>query len=645
MVVSFQLANGSRFANERPDSADVTWAAASLGTVVNASVSSDGRQVRVTVSASSVAVGSLPVHSSLDFAVSVRGNVTQSAPLACDGRAELRFQCRLTPLQPVTLLAKVTQASAMTTTATAGLLLYPTLALANGVMAALAELPACVFSHVEQLDFSTNPSRQGFGKPCGHYYRGTVGFGLGAPTALFVLVTFLAWLLPKVVDGVDTADVHAFFRFPSTLVVPMSVLGPGMVSCAVALLANCDRSGGDIALAVAALLFSLGFAAACVLLGTTWLRCRTAARDLADLQLDRRWLLVRLLLLFTVWDLKWRDLLPADTVETRDRAPSPTTDVEPFTPREARFKHRYFLLLDDMHCPWWVGLDLTSALVAGAVLGIRRNDLATCEMQLIALAVLEGVLLLLAMKLWPCGSRCSNVFLVLSKVGSFATACLAAATKGQNPDADEALASFFSSTGLLATVFQLLTMVVVSWPAAVAKGRNWWVRHLKKRQAKKQANGGQQRDSQAATTSRQFVPDAGALQGLLLDLSDGSSSDTSSASGGLPPEEVEGDEAGDVELRVLLDTAAPSVPVRPAVEDAEASALLDGLMAPPPAASHPAAAAAAAASPPSAGEALLRYGHVDAASDLEMKLRQLDGHRQPPPLPVGRPVVEEDFEL
>ena len=136
------------------------------------------------------------------------------------------------------------------------------------------------------------------------------------------------------------------------------------------------------------------------------------------------------------------------------------------------YKRRYFFILDDMAAPWWAAVELSSGLVQGAILGIRKNDLQVCRIQRILLAVHCLVMVVTAIIIRPCGSHFGNVFLIASKIGSFITALLIAihSLSGNESAYDDAdfVTAGFGFIASLQTAVQLLLALVLSRKSLLA---------------------------------------------------------------------------------------------------------------------------------------------------------------------------------
>jgi hypothetical protein len=85
-------------------------------------------------------------------------------------------------------------------------------------------------------------------------------------------------------------------------------------------------------------------------------------------------------------------------------------------------------MLDDMEVAevaWWVGLELTTAVLFGGIFGVRIPEPSICHAQAIAALVLAACVFVLAVVLQPCGSHASNFFLIISKTGAVVMAAFA----------------------------------------------------------------------------------------------------------------------------------------------------------------------------------------------------------------------------
>ena len=349
----------------------------------------------VLVSFADISVSLLPISAVMTLDVTVGNGVYILGPGLCDTSGmmvALNFSCLIEPLKRAqnARLKSTVQTTFQSTTTASAVLMNPVTAMANTGMISIQQLQQCVFSDVEPLDPPVSPLNATVGGGVGQYYRGAVATGLGVYGGA-ALVTFTAAFLFRVVlkkpDGVE------FVRLPSILMIPVSLFHQGIVSSGTSLIRLADSSG-DIALGIVGIVTGTMIAGAVALATTRFLTCRIEKVDEARMpSYEKKIPGLKHFLKLAMWEKHWVD------------------------GHVAGYKRRYWLLLDDLAIPSWTAVELSSGLVQGIIVGVRRNDASVCRQQLIALVIHCVVIFAGAVYLRPCGSLLGNMFLIGSKLG------------------------------------------------------------------------------------------------------------------------------------------------------------------------------------------------------------------------------------
>ena len=335
--------------------------------------------------------------------------------------------------------------TAQTTVVLSSLMGSTTSAVSQNGLVALLELRSCIFSDTEPLDFGGSPTGMAVGDVVGQYYRGAV---VGA-TIVYLVLLALCVALAAIMAFTSEAGIGSIaaafgtIYFPAVLVLPVGVFHQGLATSAAAL----ARLGGpaDGLTAFVGLLWCTATVAAVVLRTAVYrLPCAVQPRDARKAP-----------------PMGWERLVPG--------LPSYVAvaqwDHHWCNQSATNVKRGYFLLLDDMAKPWWLGVELGFCLVNGAVLGIRENDVRFCRGQRAILAVLSTAMLIGAAIVRPCGARLSNSFLILNKVGLAVVAILIAigAELGSDSTSDyaELIDAVFLYVGLLQTASQLFINILM----------------------------------------------------------------------------------------------------------------------------------------------------------------------------------------
>jgi hypothetical protein len=160
---------------------------------------------------------------------------------------------------------KATQALSATTGAVASLSGGSTLAVQTARAALVISLSQCDFSHSAELDATQSPTNMRFGSIVGGYYRGgTIGnliIFLGCVVAHLILC--LIWFLARksyrdqgFLKGYPAAMTR--MHFPGLLIIPLSMILPGMAMTSMALYLH-GPDPGDAVLATFGVLFCVGW--------------------------------------------------------------------------------------------------------------------------------------------------------------------------------------------------------------------------------------------------------------------------------------------------------------------------------------------------------------------------------------------------
>jgi hypothetical protein len=82
------------------------------------------------------------------------------------------------------------------------------------------------------------------------------------------------------------------------------------------------------------------------------------------------------------------------------------------------------MLIDGLRSPWWTAVELSSAMLQGAILGIRVSSPTVCQAQQWVMLAQTGIMVAAAWYVKPFGAPLPNVFLLLSKLFAFIVALL-----------------------------------------------------------------------------------------------------------------------------------------------------------------------------------------------------------------------------
>jgi hypothetical protein len=315
-------------------------------------------------------------------------------------REQLVFRWPVLPLPPPTLVEKVTVAVFRSATVATSLLGSPVGAMTTTAMVSIASLESCTFSDVDPLDSAVSPIQAAIGPELGQYYRGASVVGLAAYAGGIAVFNAGAALLSRLGKTERSHDAcMAVLRFPSVGMVVVGLAGQGLASCGVSLL-RLHSSSWDLILGASSLGACVCVAAWALYVTTgSRLRVRLAPSDF-DAQLRELPSLIRPLARQSGWKLHY--------VDTSDN----------------NFKRRHMMLIDGLLHPWWTGVELSSATLQGAILGIRVSSPTVCRAQQWVVLVQIAVMVAAALYVRPFGAPLPNVFLVLSKAFAFVVAVL-----------------------------------------------------------------------------------------------------------------------------------------------------------------------------------------------------------------------------
>ena len=340
----------------------------------------------------------------------------------------LTFFCTLAPLRPSDALRSTTSSTFQSTTTVSSVTGNPMTALSNTGIASILGLTECTFSDVEQLETSISPIPFSFGDPVGQYYRGAIAVGVAMYLGAALLLAIIALALKRFWQRDDAT---LALRIPSSLLIVVGLFHQGMVTCGVSLI-RIGTSSSDYLIGLVGIGLGAAVTAAVVAAMTIRLSCRIEDRVEKDkpLPIESKIPGLATLLKLTIWEKHWVD-----------DGTSPG------------YKRRYLWLLDDLRMPWWSGVELSSGLVQGAILGVRLNDVDACRKQRVALLVHCVIMLALAVVLRPCGSAIGNGFLIAAKFcGAVVAVFIMVHTQTTN-------SSFATAASVVTTIFAFLSTV------------------------------------------------------------------------------------------------------------------------------------------------------------------------------------------
>ena len=435
----------------------------SLGNVVRAaSHSAISSDISVDIAIASVQIGELSAASVTRFVVSVDAVVSPPFGTPCPPAiVTLVFECFFSPLRTSPELKSAVDTTYQTSTAVSSVLGNPVTAMSNTGMVSILSLEECVFSDIDPLDASVSPIPLAFGDELGQYYRGGVVVAIAINIGYFALALLCSAVLPKFTSNITPSGVLRLLRYPSSVMIFAGMFHQGMVSSSVSLL-RLANSRLDMVLGSCGLAFATCLAVFFCLAGTRWRQCHVAERNEHETHSSVK--PVQLFLDLGLWKKHWVDDIGEDG-------------------NPSGYKRQYLFIRDDMAVGYWAGVELMSGLAQGAILGVRKNDLQACRIQRLALAVHCFLMVAASIIVRPCGSIFGNIFLILSKLGSFVVALFIVihtvwGSETAHRDAQRATAGF-AFVSSLQTVVQLLLALVLSRKALLvffrSQRRRWRV--------------------------------------------------------------------------------------------------------------------------------------------------------------------------
>ena len=454
--------------------ADPANISASLGNIARAV--SYSTNISVHVSIANVQIGELSASSITAFVVSVDAVVSPPLGTPCPpGNVTLVFECFFTPLRASAELKSAVDATYRTSTALSSVLGNPVTAMSNTGMVSILTLEECVFSDIDPLDASVSPVPWAVGDQVGQYYRGGVLITIVINVVYFAVVPLFSAVVPTFIPGRTRADVLGLVKYPSSVMIFVGMFHQGMVSSSVSLL-RLALNPTDVVLGSSGLVVATSMTAFMLLAGTRWRKCHVAHRS--EEETHSSVTVVQLFLHLALWKQHWVD----DVLD--DGTPS-------------GYKRRYLFILDDVAVSYWAAVELTSGLAQGAILGVRKNDVQTCQIQRIVLAAHCFVMVAASLILRPCGSFFGNLFLIASKLGSFVVSLLivihtmsGSEEAHQNSQLATAVFSFVSS---LQTVIQVVLALVLSRKSLLMLFRSLLYRIMLAKSEEEDTAGEQQR--------------------------------------------------------------------------------------------------------------------------------------------------------
>ena len=442
----------------------------SSAALVTQGVTAGGGAAAVELTISDAAIGSISLASLTVLEVSFEMEATGSC-LEPGHRERLSFQWTLAPLPPSSALAVATMAMFRSSTLLSTMSGRPLTTMTATGLVSIVALDECMFSDVDPLDSSVSPiTSAALGPPLGQYYRGAVvvalsTYGIVCLAALSIAV-FLRWRAGNDDAGfLHSLTPHlATLHIPSVGMIVVGLFGQGMATCGVSLI-RLAVSPSDVVLGSVSLLVS-AMVVLCALYATT---SGLQVRAVVQKQPVRRGLIGRFLALST-WRMHWKD-----------------------TSGPAQFKRRHMMLIDDLHRPWWSAVEMCSGFVQGGILGVRVSSLAVCRAQLWALACHCLGVFIAAVYFRPCGADLSNIFLIVLKFGSLATAVLvlmhALTLNSSFVMAAEGVTSVMTGLSTLQTILQVLSAALVLLPNLSIRSMMHAWRNIRRRNTRRRRSG------------------------------------------------------------------------------------------------------------------------------------------------------------
>ena len=429
-----------------------------FGSVVGVDVT-QGSGISVVISVADVETSHITVSRIIVLEVHTDVLIVARGLPCAKSSVTLVYRCIVLPLRKPVLFQSALQATFQATTTASGMLGNPVSAMTTTGMVSILTLDECIFSDVDSLDPQVSPLGFSIGtEPLGRYYRGAVVSAVVVYSTFAAAIIVVSTVAPKLNRDLTTAELFALLRFPSNLLIPIALFHQGMVTCATSLIRVGTVKSSDMVLGIFGLLTSMTLTAFVWLAGTRWRKCHQVLRsDNSAAKSDSK--VLKAFITLSLWKFHW--------VDDDDNARNSSWP---------QFKRRYLLILDDMATPWWTSLEMSSGVVQGVILGVRRNDLKACQAQRAALVVHCVAMFAAAVVVQPCGSFFGNFFLVSSKLGSLIVSLLILIhTESGNANASAAAqltTIAFTFVSSIQTVIQLLLALALARDALLSGARS-----------------------------------------------------------------------------------------------------------------------------------------------------------------------------
>ena len=424
---------------------DVGNMSASMGRILSAVVEEavDGGRIGIVIVFAKSALGTLSLVASSVLEVNLELGATGRC-IEAGYREQMSLRWPIAAGQSQSALVAVTMTAFRSSSVASALLGHPLNAMTTTGLVSLMSLDECMFSDVDPLDSSVSPfTGAAIGPDVGQYYRGAavVALCLYGITCMLALGGAMLMRCRSRLSSSRLEPYLAKLHFPSVGVILVGIFGQGLATCGVSLI-RLDDSVGDTALGISSLLVCVICVTLAAMITTAWLQVRIVKQKL---QRSRRSWFGRYLA-YSVWQDHWRD-----------------------TSGSLQFKRRYMMLIDDLRLPWWTAVEMCSSCLQGTVLGLRISSVEVCRAQMCALAAHCMLLLCLAIYFRPCGAVLSNVFLVLSKLGTCIISALvllhAMTLEERFAQSAQAVTSTSTAIATFQSVLQIVTALLLGLPS------------------------------------------------------------------------------------------------------------------------------------------------------------------------------------
>ena len=355
------------------------------------------------------------------------------------------FVATLLPLVTVTALQQVVRTSNRGAVSASAALGNPVGALTTTGMVSILSMGQCEFSDVDPLDPSVSPLGFAVGPQVGQYNRGAAITALGVYGSWMVLVAAATLVLQR---WQPLAGALALLRFPSLMMVVVGVFHQGLATVSVSLIRG-PEADADVALGAGGLLACAVMTLYAAFATTTTMKRSCVMRrsfQFRALAWERRVPGLGQLLRLSTWDQHWEDVSGIS------------------------WKRRNLLLISDLRMPWWTAVEMLSAVVQGAILGVRLNSDGVCRGLMFAISALSAAMLSAAAYVRPCGPFLDNAFLILSKLAALVIAVLVLACLFEG-GADSSSCASAEVVGAIATLLSYVQTVTQFLAASVMELR------------------------------------------------------------------------------------------------------------------------------------------------------------------------------